>query len=206
MNAAVIKPTACMVNAQLLLNRHVGTNFYKNRSSWGVQSKYSKTDFQVTIMLHICSACMREPGNSYSRKIMFLFPALKLLIKFPLLKNEFEFSCNRTSVAIILQSQCQHLLSPRISVPKQSVLLMVLDIYYEKIKTIHSWKERLKKFVQSTGGKSKQRSRGMLSLWDRKVLNPTCWLHAVRVNVLEMQELFWQLQSLQGIKRFSAPT
>lgn len=33
MNAAVIKPTACMVNAQLLLNRHVGTNFYKNRSS-----------------------------------------------------------------------------------------------------------------------------------------------------------------------------
>lgn len=28
MNAAIIKPTACMVNAQLLLNRDKGTNFH----------------------------------------------------------------------------------------------------------------------------------------------------------------------------------
>lgn len=31
MNAAILKPTACMVNAQLVLNRRVGTNFYREK-------------------------------------------------------------------------------------------------------------------------------------------------------------------------------
>lgn len=77
-----------MINAQLLLNRDVGTNFYREQEQMR-SAKFFETDFQVTITLHICSAWMRESGNFYSRKIMLLFPTFKLLIKFPPLKNEF---------------------------------------------------------------------------------------------------------------------